>query len=84
MFYALSVGLVKKVAYPLNPHYLEQQGNIQEKQEAMNQRPWMKQCCLWGEKSLTISHTHFNQREGKKGNPHREQEKGKKPEESWN
>ena len=57
----------------LTPPLLKQQGHIQEKQRAMNQRPWMRQCCLWGERKVSLFHTpsrgphqfppHFNQRE---------------------
>ena len=83
MLYARGVGLAKDVAY------LKQQGHIQEKQGAMKQRPWMKQCCLWGEYShyfthpaqdYTNFHSHFNKKENmrmweKTGDPHREQDK---------
>ena len=39
MLYAQCVGLAEDVAYPLKPPLLKQQGQIQEKQKAMNQRP---------------------------------------------
>ena len=40
MLYARRVGLAEDVAYTLNhPPLLKQQGHIQEKQKAMNQRP---------------------------------------------
>ena len=39
MLYARCVGLAEDVAYPLKPPLLKQQGHIQEKQKAMNQRP---------------------------------------------
>ena len=39
--------------YPL----LKQEGHIQEKQRAINQRPWMKQCCLWGKRKVSLFHT---------------------------
>ena len=47
------MGLAPTKAPPL----LQQQGHIQEKQRAMNQRPWMKQCCLWGERKISLFHT---------------------------
>ena len=40
MLYARRVGLPDDVAYPLNPPTIfKQQGHIQEKQKAVNQRP---------------------------------------------
>ena len=39
MLLAQRVGLAEDLAYPLNPPLLKQQGHIQEKQKAMNQRP---------------------------------------------
>ena len=58
MLYTQHVGLAKDVAYPLNPPpLLKQQGHIQEKQKAMNQRPWMKQCCPWRERRVSPFHT---------------------------
>ena len=39
MLYARRVGLAKDLSYPLKPPLLKQQGHIQEKQKAMNQRP---------------------------------------------
>ena len=58
MFYTHCVGLAEVVAYPLKPPPLpKQQGHIQEKQKAMNQRPWMKKCCLWGERKVSLFHT---------------------------
>ena len=52
------------------PPILKKQGHIQEKQKAMNQRPWLRQCCLWREKKYhhfshpardyANSHPHFN------------------------
>ena len=44
--------------HPLNPPpLLKQQGHIQEKQKVMNQRPWMKQCCPWEERKVSLFHT---------------------------
>ena len=56
MLYAQCVGFAKDVAYPLNPPLLKKQSHIQEKQRAMNQRPWMKQC-LWVERKVSLFHT---------------------------
>ena len=36
---------------------LKQQGHIQEKQKAMNQSPWMKQCCPRRERRVSPFHT---------------------------
>ena len=44
-------------SHPLNPPFLKQQSHIQEKQRAMNQRPWMKQCCPWGERKVSLFET---------------------------
>ena len=44
------------VAYPLKPPIFSS-SQIQEKQEDMNHKPWMKQCCLWGERKLSLFHT---------------------------
>ena len=58
MLYARGVGLTKVVAYSVTPSpLLKQQNHIQEKQGAMNQKPWMKQCWLWGEKKVSLFHT---------------------------
>ena len=44
---------LKKPPHPL----LKQQDHIQENQRAINQRPWMKHCCLWGERKVSLFHT---------------------------
>ena len=91
MLYAYYVALSKDIAYSLKPPpLLKQQGHIQEKQRAMNQRPWMIQCCLWGKREVPLFHTPSTglrqfpppiqpkEKEwghGKKGDPHQEQEK---------
>ena len=96
MLYAYYVALSKDIAYSLKPPpLLKQQGHIQEKQRAMNQRPWKKQCCLWVVTKVSLFHTTstgphqfpppFHGVIRKRGDPHHEQEKvnkGKKQEES--
>ena len=56
MLSAQRVGLAEDLAYPLNPPLLKQQGHIQEKEKTMNQRPRMKQCCLWRERKVPPFH----------------------------
>ena len=41
----------------LKPPLLKQQDHIQEKQRTINQRLWMKQYCLWGERKESLFHT---------------------------
>ena len=74
---------------PLLP---KKQGHIQEKKRTMNQRPWMKQWCLWGEWKVSLFHTPstglhqflplFQQKrengDVRKRDQHQEQEKVKK------
>ena len=59
MLFSEGVGLTKDLTYPLKAlNLLKQHGYIQGKQRAMNQRPWMKQCCVWGERKVSLFHTH--------------------------
>ena len=53
MPYAGPLGLVPTK----NPSLLKQHGHIQENQRAMNLKTWMIQCCLWGERKVSIFHT---------------------------
>ena len=53
MHYARCVGLAPTKPAP----FLQQQGHIQEKQRTINQMPWMKQWCLWGERKISLFHT---------------------------
>ena len=39
------------------PPFLKQQDHIQEEQEAMNQRPWMRPYWLWGERKVSLFKT---------------------------
>ena len=47
------MGLAPIKTHPL----LKQHGHIQKKKRAMNQKPWMKQCCLWGESKISLVQT---------------------------
>ena len=54
MLYARGLGIAKNVAYPLNPSSSQATGSHPGKAKSYEPRPWMKQCCLWGERKVLL------------------------------